>query len=75
MPASKPVAVQLFRVCSPFITFENGREIPYLCNDTIYTADHHAVKKHRGNFVEVFPEGPLPRQKVEQATAAPGEER
>lgn len=63
---------KLYRIVSPFIAFEDGREVPYLVNTEIYAEDHPAVKRYRDSFVEVqVLGGPV----VEDATAAPGEKR
>lgn len=67
-------ARKLYRVKSPFITAEDGREVPYLVNGDVYWEDHHAVKKHLGAFEEVTPHGPAARG-VETTTANPGESR
>jgi hypothetical protein len=71
MPA-KPL--RLYRISSPFIADENGREVAYVDRTQIYTEQHPAVKRYGGNFVEVTPLGPDP-QPVEATTANPGEKR
>lgn len=73
MPTTKPT--RFFRISSPFIANENGREVPYVDKTEIFTDEHPALTKYAGNFVEVFPQTGRAEKPVETATAEPGEKR
>ncbi len=66
-----PKPVRLFRVRSPFIADEKGREVAYLVNQQVYSENHYMVKRNPGAFEEIVVLG----AKVETTTANPGEVR